>query len=212
MRILLFGPPGAGKGTQARLLAERHDLAHISTGDLLRAEIKLGTPEGIRAAAEINDGRLAPSPLVRVMAERALARTDDDHFILDGYPRTLEQAAWLTDYLTHDGDLLHHVLVSIDLAEELVVKRLSRRRIHAETQEAYHLDYNPPPADVPAHLIIQRPDDQPEAILQRLRIYRTQTEPVEAYYDQLGLLRQVDGIGSREAIYQRILDALHVPA
>ncbi|MEM6647436.1 MAG: nucleoside monophosphate kinase, partial [Bacteroidota bacterium] len=158
MRILLFGPPGAGKGTQARLLAERHHLAHISTGDLLRAEIKAGTPEGIRAAAEINDGRLAPSPLVRVMAERALAKTSDNNFILDGYPRTLEQAGWLTHYLTREGALLHHVLVSIDLAEELIVGRLSRRRIHAETQAVYHLDFNPPPPGVPAHLIIQRPD------------------------------------------------------
>ncbi|MEM6646672.1 MAG: adenylate kinase, partial [Bacteroidota bacterium] len=87
-----------------------------------------------------------------------------------------------------------------------------RRRIHAETQAVYHLDFNPPPPGVPAHLIIQRPDDQPEAILQRLRIYRNQTEPVEAYYDKLGLLRQVDGVGSREAIYARILDAIQVPA
>jgi len=147
-----------------------------------------------------------------VGAGRALAKTNEVTFIRDGYPGTLGQAGWLSDCVWRDGDLLRHGLVSIDLAEELIVDRLSRRRIHAQTQAVYHLDFNPPPPDVPAHLIIQRPDDQPEAIVQRLRIYRNQTAPVEAYYDQLGLLRQVDGVGSREAIYQRILDALHVPA
>lgn len=213
MRIVLFGPPGAGKGTQAKLLAKRLQLAHISTGELLRAVIKAETEVGKVAQSYIKQGKLVPSKIVRVLAENTIADNQHDQFILDGYPRTMEQAEWLTAFL-NKNQANPFVVVSLVVPDEFIVKRLSQRRINNDTGETYHLTFNPPPAEVDPTLIIQREDDKPEAILSRLREYHGRTEPVKEYYMSHGNFREVDGVGGVEEVYGRILEVLHsaVPA
>ena len=177
MRIALFGPPGAGKGTQARLLVERHGLCHISTGNILRAAIKKQTPVGLEAKKYIDAGQLVPDAVVRELAEEAIAEQEYRLFILDGYPRTVQQAEWLTEFLdAHDTAL--DAVVSFTLPDDAVIDRLSKRRMHKETGENYHLDHKPPPPDVDPVLIIQRRDDQPEAIRERLH-YSNVPEPLQ---------------------------------
>jgi len=213
MRIVLFGPPGAGKGTQAKLLAERLQLEHISTGELLRAVIKKGTGIGETAQRFIKQGKLVPGAIVRKLAEDTIAEQDYDQFILDGYPRTMEQAEWLMAFLeTHKARPF--VVVSLVVPNAFIVKRLSQRRINSETGETYHLTFNPPPADVDPALITQRDDDKSEAILSRLREYHARTEPVQEYYMAQGNFREVDGVGEVEEVYGRIVEVLKptVPA
>lgn len=207
MRISLFGPPGAGKGTQAALLARRRGMTHISTGEIIRDAIKKGVPLGRKAKSYVNDGQLVPDPIVRTLAEEALTTLGLDNFVLDGYPRTLQQAEWLTLFLeNHDAPL--HAVVSLEVSDEVIVERLSKRRTNKLTGENYHMEYKPPPPDVDPSLIVQRKDDRPEAIRERLRVYARQTQPVKAYYEQNGLLVQVDGVGDFEAVYARIVEVL----
>ena len=203
MRIALFGPPGAGKGTQAKLLADRYGLSHISTGNIIRAAMKAETPVGLEAKTYYDAGQLVPDEVVRKLAEDAIAAHGYDQYILDGYPRTVQQAQWLTTFLeTHDTPLC--AVVFFILPDEAIIDRLSKRRVHKETGENYHLDHKPPPPDVDPSLIIQRPDDQPEAIHKRIEVYKDETQPVEAYYRRHGALAEVDAIGDFEAIYERI--------
>ncbi len=203
MRIALFGPPGAGKGTQAALLVKRLGLAHISTGNIIRAAIKQDSPAGAEARAYVREGRLVPGKLVRKMAEDAIADHGYDNFVIDGYPRTTEQANWLEGFLESHGRPLEHVL-SLYLPDAIIIERLSRRRIHRETGENFHLDFKPPPADVPADMILQRSDDRPEAIQRRLDVYREQTHPLEDHFRRHGLLVRIDAVGSVEEVHERI--------
>ena len=169
MRLIIFGPPGAGKGTQARLLEERRGLVQIATGDIIRSAIKNETPVGKEAKAYVEAGELVPDKVVRKLAENAIADEDYDDFVLDGYPRTTQQATWLTDFLTeHDAPL--DAVVSLAVPDDVIVERLSRRRVHAETGETYHLDHDPPPDDVDPDLIVQRDDDKPETVRNRLSV------------------------------------------
>lgn len=213
MRLILFGPPGIGKGTQSALLVERLSLTHVSTGDMLRAAMRAGTPVGDEARSYIESGRLVPGSVVRKLAEERLGELGVDDFVLDGYPRTVEQAEWLTTFMANAGVQLDAV-VSLVGPDDVIVERLSRRRIHKVTGESYHLDFNPPPADVDPELIIQRVDDQPEAIRKRLEVYRAETQPVEAYYRARDLHHEVDGVGEIEEVYARIIAVLRqaVPA
>ncbi len=207
MRLILFGPPGIGKGTQSALLVERLSLAHVSTGDMLRAAMRAGTPVGLEARSYIESGRLVPSPVVRRLAEEKLTALGVDDFVLDGYPRTVEQAEWLTDFFRQAGVALDAV-VSLHGPDDVIVERLSRRRVNKLTGESYHLDFNPPPPDLDPALIIQRVDDQPEAIRKRLEVYRAETQPVEDYFKAQRLHHQVDGVGDIEAVYARIIAVL----
>ena len=207
MRIALFGPPGAGKGTQAKLLADRHGLCHISTGNILRAAIKAGTSVGLEAKTYIDAGHLVPDKIVRKLAEEAINAEDCHQYILDGYPRTVRQAEWLTTFLETRNTPLCAVIFFV-LPIEVIIDRLSKRRVHLETGENYHLDHKPPPATIDPSLIIQRPDDQPEAIRKRILVYKDETQPVEAYYRRQGALVEVDAVGDFEAISDRIVDVL----
>ncbi len=207
MRIVFMGPPGAGKGTQARRLSAAYGLRHISTGDLIRAAIQQETPLGKKAKPYIETGQLVPDELVWELARAALAENQYDRFILDGFPRTVRQAEWLDALLEQEGRPLQIVLKLV-VPDDLIVARLSRRRVHKITGENYHLDFNPPPPDVDPSLIIQRPDDRPEAIRRRLEVYRTTHEPLEQYYRQRGLLVDVDGVGSMDEVFARIQEVL----
>ena len=211
MRIVLFGPPGAGKGTQAPRLAKAFKLKHISTGELIREAVRADTPLGRESKLYIDDGKLAPTPLVNRLAYEAIRDAGQDGFILDGYPRTIEQADWLTDLLEESFEPLDAV-VSLKVDVEAVVKRLSRRRVHVKTGENFHLDFNPPPPELDPSEIYQRDDDHPDAIRRRLQIYDQQTAPVEDYYRVRGKLLEVDGEGSIDDVFNRIGDALRADA
>jgi adenylate kinase len=203
MRLVIFGPPGAGKGTQAGLLENRRGLVQISTGDILRAAMKNDTPVGKKAKEYVENGELVPDEVVRTLAENAIEDQNHDDFVLDGYPRTQQQAEWLTEFMNESGVSLDAVL-SLDVPDEVIVQRLSRRRVHRETGETYHLDHSPPPDDVDPEMIVQRDDDRPETVRNRLSVYREETEPLEKYYEDRDLLVRVDGQGDIEEVYSRI--------
>lgn len=207
MRIALFGPPGVGKGTQTRLLSTRRGLTQISTGIILRNAIRNETPVGTEAREYMNEGRLVPGRLIRTLAEEAIADTGFNNFILDGYPRTIEQAQWLTEFLDGHGCPMSAV-ISLKVPQSVIVERLSKRRVNKATGENYHLDFKPPPPTVDASLIIQRRDDRPEAILKRLDVYAEETEPVEAFYRERGALFEINGVGEIEEVNQRIEQVL----
>jgi len=207
MRLVLFGPPGAGKGTQARLLEERHGLVQIATGDIIRTAMKQETELGQRVQSYVEAGELVPDELVRDLAEDAIADEGYDDFVLDGYPRTQQQAEWLTAFgETHDAPL--DAVVSLRVPDDTIVRRLSRRRVHAETGDTYHLDHDPPPDDVDDDLVVQRDDDKPETVRNRLSVYREETEPLEDYFKKRDLLVEVDGVGGIEEVHTRIVEAL----
>ena len=207
MRIVLFGPPGAGKGTQANLLAERKNLTHISTGMLLRAAMKNRSPLGQKARQYVNSGRLVPDTIVRSLAEEAIAERDFENFILDGYPRTVQQAEWLTDFLNKNNAQLQ-AIICVRISEEHIVQRLSQRRVHRETGENYHLEFRPPPDSMDPAQLVQRPDDQPDAIKKRLAVYERETAPVVSYYEDSSAFYYVDGEGDVESVFARIADVL----
>lgn len=203
MRIALFGPPGAGKGTQAQRLVERHGLTHISTGEIIRAAIKADSPLGQEVKKYANVGKLVPDVVVRKLAEQAITNAGYDAFILDGYPRTVQQAKWLTEFLAEHRKPLD-AFISLVVPDDVIVDRLSKRRTHKVTGENYHLEFNPPPEDVDPSMIIQRPDDRPEAIRERIAVYKNETQPVEDYYRQRGTLVEVDGVGALDEVEARI--------
>ena len=207
MRVLMFGPPGAGKGTQAALLVKRYSLKHISTGNILREVIKAKTETGSIARAYMDEGKLVPDDIIKKLAEKAIADAGFDRFILDGYPRTIEQAHWLGGFL-EKNDIILDAIVSLKVPDEVIVQRLSRRRVHAVTGENYHLDFKPPPLDVNPGDIIQRRDDRPETIRERLRVYHKQTKPVEALYINNTNYVKVDGTLELEEIHQMIAGKL----
>ncbi len=162
---------------------------------------------GEQAKAYVESGKLVPGPLVRVLAEDAMTMVGLDRFVLDGYPRTIEQAEWLDSFLIEAGTQLDTVL-SLACSDEVIIDRLSKRRVNKETGENYHLDFKPPPSDVSPNVIIQRKDDMPDAIKHRLEIYDKETHPVQDWYRQRGMLKDIDGDGSFEEVYERIRTAI----
>ena len=211
MRLALFGPPGAGKGTQAKRLAERHGLAHVSTGDLFRAAIADETPLGMQVAGLLRDGRLVPDDVTNALVAGTLGALGHDDFVLDGFPRTVPQAEWLLEHLTAHGAPLDAV-VSLAVPDDVIVGRLSRRRTDAETGEIYHLDYNPPPVGVPAGRLVHRKDDHETAIRTRLAVYHTDTAPVADVLAAAVPVVEVDGTAALDAVQDAIADALAASA
>jgi adenylate kinase len=207
MRLVLFGPPGAGKGTQARRLTERLSLEQVSTGDLFRAALRDETPVGLEAKRYLDEGRLVPDAVVNKMVEGALDALGHDDFILDGFPRTVEQAHWLLGHLEAVNAPLDAVL-SLKVEPELIVQRLSRRRTDRETGAIYHLDFNPPPDDVPADRLLHRTDDHPEKIRTRLKVYEDETRPLEEVFRERTRFYEINGVGAIEEVQERILEAI----
>jgi adenylate kinase len=210
MRLILFGPPGSGKGTQAAVLVEREGLVHLSTGNMFRAAIRQGTPIGQRAREHIDAGGLVPDDIVWGIAKEALADIGFDDFVLDGYPRTIQQAEWLDEELESDGGT--PLVISLEVPDEVIIRRLSGRRMHRLTGKIYHLEFNPPPEGTNAADLVHRPDDQPDAIRNRLRIYHGETCPVKEHYRKTDMLAEIDGVGDVEVVARRIKRVLDADA
>jgi adenylate kinase len=210
MRLVFIGPPGAGKGTQAKLLRERYRIAHISTGDMLRERIAAATPTGLRAQPFVARGHLVPdSVMVEMVAERLQESGGKEGFLLDGFPRTVAQAEALAETLSGLGTRLDAVL-SLEVENEELVRRLGSRWTcgNAECGAVYSLTKQPPRiagrCDRCNSVLVQRQDDRPEAIRTRLRGYREKTAPVLDYYRKNGLLRSISGIGDVQQIHLNI--------
>jgi adenylate kinase len=201
LNLILFGPPGAGKGTQAERLRNDFQLPYIATGDMLRANVKDGTDLGKKAKEYMDAGDLVPDDVIVAMAGERLAQDDaQDGFILDGFPRTIDQATALDDQLSKLGRRVTAALL-IDVPDEEVVRRLSGRRMCVKAGHNYHVEFDPPKhegvCDQDGSRLVQRDDDKPEVIKNRLRVYHEKTKPLVDYYDDLGLMRRIDG--TREA-------------
>ncbi|MCB9589286.1 MAG: adenylate kinase [Polyangiaceae bacterium] len=205
MRIVLLGPPASGKGTQAKRLVEKLGVPQISTGDMLRAAKAAGTALGKEAEKFMNLGQLVPDEVVIGLVNERLDEADAQKgFILDGFPRTLPQAEALDAVLEKKGMPLTSVL-EIKVARDLLIERAVLRRTDVRTGQIYHLKYNPPPPDAELQ---HRADDQEEKVVQRLNDYEAITSALLPYYEQRGLLKQVDGVGELDEITARITEAL----
>ncbi|HEX9788109.1 MAG TPA: adenylate kinase [Candidatus Binatia bacterium] len=211
-RVVLLGPPGAGKGTQARLLQERFAACQISTGDILRKAMSEQTPLGKEAAQYVDRGALVPDDLiVKLVAERLKEKDCEKGFILDGFPRTIPQAESLDQILKQMGLRLNRVL-SVQVPQKVIIERLAGRRTCKDCGALSHVGFSPTSragvCDGCGGEIYQRADDREETVTQRLKVYENQTEPLIEYYRQRHLLREIDGVGAVDAIRARVLDAL----
>jgi adenylate kinase len=209
LNLILLGPPGAGKGTQAQRLVDDFRLPYVATGEMLRAAVKEGTPLGEEAAKYMNNGDLVPDEVIIGVAVERISQSDcADGFILDGFPRTVEQAKALADELAGVGRALTAALL-IEVPDEEVVRRISgRRQCVKNEQHVYHVEFDPPKhegvCDQDGARLIQRDDDTPATVKRRLEVYHEQTEPVIGYYDAQGLLRRFDGSRSPTEVHDHI--------
>jgi len=210
VRLLVLGKQGAGKGTQAVRIARHYGVPHISTGDMFRAAASARTPFGLKAAEFMTRGELVPDDVViGVVAERLAKEDAVDHgFVLDGFPRTKVQAEELRRLLGPDG---LDASVDIDVPTEVVLKRISGRRVCRTCGTTYHVDHPPKvnwTCDKDGGEVVQREDDQPEAVRRRLELYERDTRPLLDYYEELGRLVTVDGDGDPDEVFDRILGAV----
>lgn len=193
MKLILLGPPGAGKGTQAEILCRRLNIPTISTGNILRAAVKEGTPVGLKAKSYMDAGKLVPDEVIIGIIEERLKEADcANGYILDGVPRTIAQA----DALERHGIIFDHV-VSLVVADESIIKRMDGRRVCTKCGTPFHMETKPPKTagvcDVCGGELIERDDDRPETVRHRLEVYHAETEPLKQFYEQRGKLRTVPG-------------------
>ena len=212
IRIVLLGPPGAGKGTQAKLLQDKYSACQVSTGDILRGAVRDQTPIGKEASEYINRGALVPDDvIVKLVGERLKAKDCDNGFILDGFPRTINQAKSLQEILNARGLTLDRVL-SIEVPQKLIVERLAGRRTCKDCGALYHTVFDPPKTKGVCERcggeLYQREDDREETIKARLITYDQQTAPLIDYYRERGMLSSVDGVGTVDEIHDRMSQAL----
>lgn len=213
MRIILLGMPGAGKGTQAQFLVEKYGIPQISTGDMLRAAAKAGTPLGTEAKRYMDKGALVPDEIVIELVKQRVKEPDcAKGFIIDGFPRTIPQAEAL-----HKAGMPVDYVVDLQVSDDEILKRLSGRRVHPASGRTYHVVYNPPKVpgkdDATGESLVQRPDDTEETVKNRIATYHAQTKPLVDYYmkqGNSGATRYVgvDGMGSVEEIRDRLISAL----
>ncbi len=207
--LVFLGPPGAGKGTQAKMLSQKLGLLHISTGDILRSAVEKKTPLGVKAKEYMERGELVPDDLIIALIEEVLPQQGG--FVLDGFPRTVAQAKALDRLLDSKGMSLSAVIL-FDVPDDTVVERLSGRRICPRCGAVYHIRYNPPREDEICDRcgakLIQREDDREEVIRKRLSVYREQTAPLVEYYSERDILVKLDASRPIEEIHRRLLEIL----
>ena len=212
MRIILLGPPGSGKGTQAKLLSKKYSIPHIAMGDILREEVAKKTPLGKKVNVYMSKGELVPDEIVIEVLKKRLQEADCvDGFILDGFPRTLNQAKAL-DNMLNELNLKIDAVIYIEVPDEEIMKRLSLRRTCKVCGRIYNLHYNPPKqdgkCDVCGGELIIRDDDKPEVIKNRLKVYNDQTKPLVDYYETHKLLIRINGVDPIDKVFQQIVEKL----
>jgi adenylate kinase len=215
MRLILLGPPGAGKGTQASFITDHFGIPQISTGDMLRAAVKAGTPLGLQAKQVMESGGLVSDDLIIGLVQDRLKQPDcASGYLFDGFPRTIPQADALKD-----ANVALDFVLEIAVPEEEIIERMSGRRVHPASGRTYHVKFNPPKTagvdDLTGEPLVQRDDDKEETVRHRLSVYREQTRPLVDYYagraesdHKAARYRKIDGVGSLQEIRQRILQAL----
>ncbi len=216
MRLILLGAPGAGKGTQANLIKEKFNIPQISTGDMLRAAVKAGTPLGLAAKKVMDEGKLVSDDIIINLVKERIKEADcANGFLFDGFPRTIPQAQAMKDA----GVPIDYV-VEIDVADSEIVKRMSGRRVHPASGRTYHVVFNPPKVegkdDITGEDLVQRPDDAEDTVLKRLNVYHEQTKPLVEYYSAWAKsgdanaprVKHVPGVGSVDAIRDAVFKAL----
>lgn len=208
MKIVMLGAPGAGKGTQAQMIADEYHIPHISTGDIFRLNIKNGTPLGKEAKKYMDEGKLVPDELtVKLLLDRVAQDDCKDGYVLDGFPRTIPQAEVLTEALAKSGEKID-VALNIDVPDENIIKRMGGRRACTNCGATYHVVYAAPKqegiCDKCGSPLVLRDDDKPETVTKRLEVYHTQTQPLIDYYEKAGVLKTVDGTQELHTVFAAI--------
>mgnify|MGYP005750654683 FL=1 len=212
MKLIMLGAPGAGKGTQAKKIAAKYQIPHISTGDIFRANIKAGTELGMKAKSYMDQGQLVPDEVTIGMLLDRISQDDcQNGYVLDGFPRTIPQAESLTAALKERGEKMDYA-VNVDVPDANIVERMSGRRACLGCGATYHIVYNAPKAegicDACGEKLVLRDDDKPETVQKRLSVYHEQTQPLIDYYKQEGILAEVDGTQDMEKVFQDIVKIL----
>lgn len=212
MKIIMLGAPGAGKGTQAKMIAEKYSIPHISTGDIFRANIKNGTELGKKAKFYMDKGQLVPDELtLDLIMDRFKEDDCKNGYVLDGFPRTIPQAEALDAALKANGEKVDFA-IDVDVPDENIVKRMGGRRACVNCGATYHIVYSPTKVegkcDKCGEELIVRDDDKPETVLSRLEVYHNQTQPLIDYYNEQGILKTVDGTVDMKDVFKAIVDIL----
>jgi adenylate kinase len=213
MKIIMLGAPGAGKGTQAKMIADKYQVPHISTGDIFRANIKNGTELGKKAKEFMDQGQLVPDELtVEILLDRVANEDCKNGYVLDGFPRTIPQADVLDSELTKLGDKVDYA-VNVDVPDENIVRRMSGRRACLKCGATYHIEHIPPKTegicDKCGSELVQRDDDKPETVQNRLSVYHEQTQPLIEYYDKKNILKTVNGTKDMQEVFSDIIGILN---
>ena len=212
MKIIMLGAPGAGKGTQAKKIAEKYQIPHISTGDIFRANIKGGTELGMKAKTFMDQGMLVPDEITIGMLMDRIGQDDCiNGYVLDGFPRTIPQAESLTKALAERGEKVDYA-INVDVPDENIINRMSGRRACLGCGATYHITFNPPVkegiCDTCGQELVLRDDDKPETVKKRLDVYHQQTQPLIDYYKNAEILAEVDGTQPMDAVFQGIVEIL----
>ena len=214
MKIIMLGAPGAGKGTQAKKIAAKYGIPHISTGDIFRANIKGGTELGMKAKTFMDQGMLVPDEItIGMLMDRIHEADCAKGYVLDGFPRTIPQAESLTEALKGMNESIDYA-VNVDVQDENIVNRMGGRRACVACGATYHIQFNAPKTegicDTCGEKLVLRDDDKPETVQKRLNVYHEQTQPLIDYYEKAGVLKEVDGTKNMEEVFNDIVDILGV--
>ena len=212
MKIIMLGAPGAGKGTQAKMIADKYKVPHVSTGDIFRANIKNGTELGKEAKQYMDKGLLVPDELtVKILLDRVAQADCENGYVLDGFPRTIPQAEVLDKALTELGDKIDYA-IDVNVPDENIIKRMSGRRACLACGATYHIEHIPPKkegvCDRCGEALVLRDDDKEETVKNRLNVYHEQTQPLIEYYTGKGILKEVDGTVPMDQVFEAITDSL----